>query len=204
VPSALTADMMFTLLTWARTGEVRFAIWSEFEGLDESDRRLLWRVPAERMKMREEHLVPLSRQAEALVRERYLRAGKGRFVFGSSDLDQPMSENTMLYACYRMGYHRRPTVHGFRGLASTWANESGRYRPDWIEVALAHDCGDKVRAAYNSARYLDSRRSMLQDWADYIGTLGERKRTLNLVPATTVGISTRFQHGLSLLGHNWG
>ncbi|WP_428680884.1 tyrosine-type recombinase/integrase [Sphingopyxis sp.] len=110
---------MFTLLTWARTGEVRFAIWSEFEGLDELDRRLLWRILAERMKMREEHLVPLSRQAEALVRERHLRMGRGRFVFGGSDPDKPMSENTMLYACYRMGYHGRQTVHGFRGLAST-------------------------------------------------------------------------------------
>lgn len=196
--------LMFTLLTWARTGEVRFAVWSEFEGLDEPNRRLLWRVPAERMKMKEEHLVPLPRQAEALVRERHLRKGKGQFVFGSADPDKPMSENTLLYACYRMGYHRRQTVHGFRGLASTWANETGRYRPDWIEVALAHDCRDKVRAAYNSARYLDSRRSMLQDWADYIEAVGERKRALDLAPVPTVGISAGFRHGLSLLGHNWG
>jgi hypothetical protein len=94
--------------------------------------------------------------------------GRGHFVFSGDDPDRSISENTMIYACYRMGYLGRQTVHGFRGLASTWANESGRYRPDWIEMALGHNCENKVRAAYNSAVYLDMRRTMLQDWAGHL------------------------------------
>lgn len=159
--------LLFTLLTWARTGEVRYATWSEFEGLDDVGAVPLWRIPAERMKMKREHLVPLSQQAAAILRERARGQGRGRFVFSGDDADRPMSENTMIYACYRLGYHGRQTVHGFRGLASTWANESGQYLSDWIEAALAHDCVNQVRAAYNSALYLDRRRGMLQDWADH-------------------------------------
>jgi hypothetical protein len=74
----------------------------------------------------------------------------------------------MIYACYRMGYRGRQTVHGFRGLGSTWANEAECYRPDWVEMALAHADEDEVRGAYNSALYLTPRRRMLQDWAKYL------------------------------------
>lgn len=160
--------LLFTLLTWARTGELRSAAWSEFEGLDNSSGQPLWRIPAERMKTKCEHIVPLSRQAASILRQRKRMPGRGHLVFSGDDPDRPISENTMIYACYRMGYLGRQTVHGFRGLASTWANESGRYRPDWIEMALGHNCEDKVRAAYNSALYLDMRRTMLQDWADHL------------------------------------
>ena len=159
------AALLFTLLTWARTNETRRAMWDEFEKLDTSE--ALWRVPAERMKMGREHLVPLSRQAAALLRD--LREhSRSPFVFPGEKAEQPISQNTMIYGCYRMGYRGRQTVHGFRGLASTWANEAECYRPDWIEMALAHADDDDVRSAYNSAVYLTPRRRMLQDWADLI------------------------------------
>lgn len=157
--------LMFTLLTWARTGETRFAAREEFEDLDGPEP--LWRLSAERMKMEREHLVPLSAQAAAIVRRR-LRSTNGDLVFPGTKFGEALSQNTMIYACYRMGYRSRQTVHGFRGLASTWANESECYKSDWIEMALAHDDENEVRGAYNSALYLSPRRRMLQNWADMI------------------------------------
>jgi len=157
--------LLFTLLTWVRTSETRFATWDEFENLEGPEP--LWRLSAERMKMTREHLVPLSRQvAELLMRRR--RTSNEVFVFPGEKRGKPISGNTMIYACYRMGYLGRQTVHGFRGLGSTWANEAEHYRPDWIEMALAHEDEDEVRGAYNSALYLTPRRRMLQDWADEI------------------------------------
>lgn len=157
--------MMFTLLTWARTSETRFCEWDEFEDLESEN--ALWRISPERMKMEREHLVPLSSQvAELLLRRK--RASNDRFVFPGEKPNKPISENTMIYACYRLGYLGRQTIHGFRGLGSTWANEAECYRPDWIEMALAHIDEDEVRGAYNSALYLTPRRRMLQQWADHI------------------------------------
>lgn len=196
--------LLFTLLTWARTGEVRYATWSEFEGLDDLGALPLWRIPAERMKMKCEHLVPLSRQAVAILRERARMPGRGRFVFSGDDPDRPMSENTMIYACYRMGYHGRQTVHGFRGLASTWANESGRYQSDWIEAALAHDCVNKVRAAYNSALYLDRRRAMLQDWADHLESGDAPERLSGDASGALAGASPSFWNASSIGGSSRG
>lgn len=190
--------LLFTLLTWARTSELRYATWSEFEGLLEPGSVPLWRVPAERMKGKCEHLVPLSRQAASILRERARIPGRGHFVFSGDDPDRPMSENTMIYACYRMGYHGRQTVHGFRGLASTWANESGRYRSDWIETVLAHDCDNKVRAAYNSALYLDMRRSMLQDWADHLGPAKAAEAANERGCGTLSFSSSAFEHVWSI------
>lgn len=167
-----TIALRLILLTMVRTTELRAACWVEFEHLD--GREPLWRIPAERMKMRFEHLVPLSSQAVAALKE--LRdlpgAGKG-FLFPSPSREGCMSNNTLLYALYRMGYHSRATVHGFRGVASTILNEMG-YPPDWIERQLAHDERNEIRGAYNSAQYLPGRRSMLQRWADW---LDEIKRT---------------------------
>lgn len=162
------AALTFTLLTWARTNETRLATWDEFEGLDGAEP--IWRVPAERMKMQREHIVPLPRQVVALLKA--VRAfSTGAYVFGGDKVEQPISQNTMIYACYRMGYRGRQTVHGFRGIASTWANEAECYRPDWIEMALAHADRDEVRGAYNSALYLTPRRRMLQQWADHLDRL---------------------------------
>jgi integrase len=157
--------LLFTLLTWARTNETRFSTWHEFEDLEGPEP--LWRLSSERMKMTREHLVPLSRQVvELLLRRR--RASNDDFVFPGVKVGRPISENTMIYACYRMGYLGKQTVHGFRGLGSTWANESEDYRPDWVEMALAHEDEDEVRGAYNSALYLTPRRRMLQAWADHL------------------------------------
>lgn len=159
------AALLFTLLTWARTNETRLATWEEFEGLDGS--APIWRVPAERMKMGREHIVPLSRQVVELLKG--VRGyGRGRYVFAGDKPELPISQNTMIYGCYRMGYRGRQTVHGFRGIASTWANEAECYRPDWIEMALAHADRDGVRGAYNSALYVTPRRRMLQNWADHV------------------------------------
>ncbi|WP_019831074.1 tyrosine-type recombinase/integrase [Sphingomonas sp. PR090111-T3T-6A] len=159
------AALLFTLFSWARTNETRLATWDEFEGLETAEP--LWRVPAARMKMEREHLVPLSTQAAALLVS-LREISKTGFVFPGDKPNQPISQNTMIYGCYRMGYRGRQTVHGFRGLASTWANEAESYRPDWIEMALAHAERDEVRGAYNSALYLTPRRRMLQDWGNLV------------------------------------
>jgi integrase len=162
------AGLLFTLLTWARTAETRLATWDEFEGLGTAEP--LWRVPANRMKIAREHLVPLSSQAAAVLATLPGFGGAG-FVFPGDKFGQPLSQNTMIYACYRMGYRGRQTVHGFRGIASTWANEAEHYRSDWIELALAHTESDEVRGAYNSALYLTPRRRMLQDWAHAVSDM---------------------------------
>ncbi len=170
------AALMFALLTWVRTKELRFAKKDEFEGLDGPSP--VWRIGADRMKMGREHLVPLSRQAAKITSE-LIALTESEFVFPGTKPNQPLSENTMIYALYRLGFHSRQTVHGFRGLASTWANEqmvqSGkpavwmrRYHADWVELQLAHSEENEVRGAYNAAEYLAPRRSMLQDWADFL------------------------------------
>jgi integrase len=165
------------VLTFARTTELRAARWSEFENLEGN--AALWRVPAERMKMDREHIVPLAPQAVAVLRE--LRSLPGSeanpFIFCSPSREGYMSNNTMLYALYRMGYHGRATVHGFRAMASTALNEMG-FRPDVIERQLAHQEQNEVRAAYNRAEYLDERRTMMNQWADYLDALSG----LNVIP----------------------
>ena len=153
------------VLTFVRTGELRAARWAEFEALDGPEP--LWRIPAERMKMRFEHLVPLTPQAVAVLQELRPLAGRSPHLFPSPSKEGFMSNNTMLFAMYRMGYHGRATVHGFRGVASTWLNEAG-YHPDWIERQLAHDERNEVRGAYNSAQYLAGRRQMMGAWASYL------------------------------------
>ena len=158
------------VLTFARTTELRAARWSEFESLDGNEP--LWRIPAERMKMQREHLVPLPPQALGMLRE--LRGLPGSpaspFLFPSASREGCMSNNTMLYALYRMGYHGRATVHGFRAMASTALNEMG-FRPDVIERQLAHQEKNAIRAAYNRAEYLNERRAMMSQWADYLDAL---------------------------------
>jgi integrase len=157
------------ILTFVRTGELRGAHWDEFE-LEKAQ----WRIPAERMKMKAEHLVPLSTQAIEVIRELHRINDGRRFVFGNqADHEKPMSENTLIYALYRMGYHSRATVHGFRATASTILNEQG-FRPDVIERQLAHTERNKVRAAYHRAEYLPERRRMMQHWADFLDGLADR------------------------------
>jgi integrase len=156
----------FIAYTFVRTGELRGAQWCEMD-LEAAQ----WRIPAERMKMKEQHIVPLSRQVVAILRELQTFTGDGRLVFpGDRNPNHPMSENTILYALYRMGYHSRMTGHGFRGIASTALNEMG-YRSDVIERQLAHGERDGVRAAYNHAQYMPERIAMMQQWADYLDTI---------------------------------
>lgn len=151
------------ILTFVRTGELRGAQWPEFE-LEKAQ----WRIPAERMKMKSEHIVPLSTQSIAVISELHRLNDGRRYVFGNqADHEKPMSENTLLYALYRMGYHSRATAHGFRATASTILNEQG-FRPDVIERQLAHVERNKVRAAYHRAEYLPERRKMMQHWADFL------------------------------------
>jgi integrase len=168
------------VLTFARTTELRAARWSEFEKLDEDEP--LWRIPADRMKMKREHIVPLSPQAVTVLRELRKLPGSGAspFLFPSPSREGYMSNNTMLYALYRMGYHSRATVHGFRAMASTALNEMG-FRPDVIERQLAHQEQNAVRAAYNRAEYLSERRTMMNRWADQLDNLcGKNVLDLNM------------------------
>jgi integrase len=132
-------------------------------------------VPDERMKMkgRGGHLVPLSRQAVATLRELQALTSRAAFMFPAPTREGYMSNNTMLFALYRMGFHSRTTTHGFRTIASTILNEQG-FTADAIERQLAHDDGDKVRAAYNAAEYLPERRRMLQWYADYLDQQRDR------------------------------
>lgn len=158
-------------LVFVRPGELRGAEWSEFD-LEGAE----WRIPAARMKMGEQHIVPLSRQAVAILRELHILTGSGRYVFPSLlSAQRPMSDNTINAALRRLGYGSdEQTGHGFRSMASTLLNEQG-FAPDVIELQLAHQERNKVRAAYNRAQRLDERRKMMQAWADYLDTLRDIK-----------------------------
>lgn len=157
------AAMQLLALTFQRTKEVRFAEWSHIDLA-----AALWRIPAEIMKMREAHIVPLSKQAIEILNRLQAITGGGRLVFPSSiSRERPISENTVVYGLARMGYKGRMTGHGFRSVASTLLNEQG-YRPDIIERQLAHSEKNAVRAAYNRAEYLPERKNMMQEWADYL------------------------------------
>ena len=150
-----------------RPGELRAAEWAEF-----AFGRAEWRIPEHRMKMRETHIVPLSKQAIAVLEEVRPLTGSGRYVFPSlRTVTRPISEGTLNAALRRLGFSKEEmTGHGFRTMASTLLNEQG-WHPDLIELQLAHAERNKVRAAYNRAQRLDERRKMMQAWADYLDGL---------------------------------
>lgn len=151
--------------TFLRTGELIGAQWQEF---DFENR--LWVIPEERMKMRREHAVPLSRQVIRLLEE--LRPLNDRWVLPSpSKIQQHISNNAMLVAIKKLGYQDKTTVHGFRAMASTTMNELKMARPEVIEKQLAHEETNKVKAAYNRAEYLPERTQLMQDWADYVDSV---------------------------------
>jgi integrase len=163
-PSTVQA-LRLLMLTAARPGEVRGARWAEFD-LDAG----LWVIPAERMKMRHEHRVPLSRQALEVLRtmESLTRSESTGLVFPSPTYrSKPLSENTFNSAMARMGFKGSATAHGFRALFSTVTNEVG-FDPDVIERQLAHRETNKVRAAYHRSTYLEDRAKLMQWWADYL------------------------------------
>ena len=158
--------MQLMALTFVRTGELIGAQWDE---IDLTKRE--WRIPAERMKMKTPHIVPLSQQAIAVLEEIRKLAADDVLLFPSERRDgKTMSNNTIIYALYRMGYHSRMTGHGFRGIASTILHEQG-FNHDHIELQLAHTQRDAVSAAYNHALYLEPRARMMQEWADYLDKL---------------------------------
>lgn len=163
-------------LVFVRPGELRKAEWVEFD-LDAA----IWRIPGERMKMKAPHIVPLSSQAVALLRELSPLTSNGRYVFPSvRTLSRPMSENTVNVALRRLGYGKdEMTGHGFRSMAASRLNEMG-WNADAIERQLAHAESNKVRAAYtHAAQYLEERTRMMQAWADYLDNL---KRGAPVIP----------------------
>jgi integrase len=155
--------MKLMAMTFVRTSELIGARWSEFDL-----RAARWDIPAERMKMRTPHIVPLSRQAVTLLRTLLAVSGHSALLFpGERDHEKPMSNNTILKALERMGYKGRMTGHGFRGVASTVLHEKG-FDHAHIELQLAHQERDKVSASYNHATYLQPRGKMMQAWSDYL------------------------------------
>ncbi len=162
------AALKLAPLVFVRPGELRMAEWSEID-MDGA----VWRIPAERMKMKAAHIVPLSSQAVAILRDLYPLTGAGRYVFpGIRSASRPMSENTVNAALRRLGYGTdEMTGHGFRSMAASRLNEMG-WNADAIERQLAHAESNKVREAYtHAAQYLEERTRMMQAWADYLGAL---------------------------------
>ena len=167
--------MRLASYVFVRPGELRQAEWSEID-LDIAE----WRIPAEKMKMRELHIVPLSSQALEILKEIKPLTGHARYVFPSIRTNKrPMSENTVNAGLRRLGYSKdEMTGHGFRSMASTLLNEQGWHR-DAIERQLAHAERDSVRAAYNYAEHLPERKKMMQFWSNYLDGL---KKGADVVP----------------------
>lgn len=167
-------------LVFVRPGELRHAEWVEFNLEDENPH---WEIPAEKTKKRRPHIVPLSRQAVEILKGLYPLTGLGRYVFPGNRAGKVMSENTLNAALRYMGFPKdQMTAHGFRSMASTMLNEIG-WDADVIEAQLAHVQGNKVRAAYNRAKYLPERRKMMQSWADFLDGL---KRGAKVVPLNSM------------------
>jgi len=168
--------MQLLALTFVRTGELIAAKWDEIDWQREE-----WRIPAERMKMKRPHIVPLSKQALSILKVLHKDTGEKPFLFYSAaSKSKHISNGTVLMALRRMGYQNRMTGHGFRTLASTILNEKG-YPSDAIERQLAHEDEDKIRSAYNRAEYMLERKKMMQDYADILDSLKTSKAEDKLV-----------------------
>jgi integrase len=158
--------LLLSLLTFVRPGELRQARWEEID-FDKAE----WRIPAERMKMRRPHIVPLSKQAIAVLKDQQVECGllQSPWVFPSQRGHRhAMSDGTVLGALKRLGFRDRMTAHGFRALARTTIREELDYQPDIIEAQLAHKASGPLGEAYDRAKFLGQRRVMMQDWADHI------------------------------------
>lgn len=154
------------MLTGLRTIELRASLWADID-FDKG----MWNIPAERMKMRRPHIVPVSSQVKALLEEIHQLTGRGKYVFpGRNDSGKPMSEASINQVIKRIGYDGKATGHGFRHTMSTVLHEQG-YNTAWIETQLAHVDKNSIRGTYNHAQYLDGRREMLQWYADYMEAL---------------------------------
>lgn len=162
VPDTRIGLLLLALLA-VRPSELREAAWSEFDL-----KKALWTIPAERMKMRRPHLVPLPKQAITILKELHHYTGYYNYILvGRSDSNQPKSDGAFLMALKRLGYNGKQTAHGFRHIFSTVLNEHG-FNKDHIEAQLAHVSGG-VRGIYNKAQYLEQRRKLMQWYADYLG-----------------------------------
>ena len=164
--------MRLAPMLFVRANELAGAEWADFD-LEAAE----WRIPADKMKMRQMHIVPLPRQAVAILRELHAFSGQNRHVFpGRRNAERGMHSISFVYALRRMGYSKdEMTFHGFRSTASTLLHEKG-YNRDWIERQLAHAERNGVRASYNHAEYLPERRKMMQEWADMLDDLREKAR----------------------------
>lgn len=162
----LRCALRLSPLVFVRPGELARAEWKEID-FETNE----WRIPAERMKMRQMHIVPLARQAVEILQEAHKLSGQGRYVFparGRVEDDKPINRISLVRALRLIGYSKEEmTQHGFRAMASTLLNEHG-YNRDWIERQLAHGDRNGIRAAYNYAEYMPERRKMMQDWADML------------------------------------
>lgn len=161
------AGLQLLALTFLRPSEVRLGEWSEIDFEEK-----IWRIPAKRMKMRLDHMVPLASQSFEILRGLYEVSGDGRLMFpGLRSPEKAISDAAFIAALRRMGYPKEEmSAHGFRAMASTLLNEQG-YSADVIEKQLAHNPREKIRGIYNRAEYLPERRKMMQEWADYLDGL---------------------------------
>lgn len=164
--------------TFVRTAELIGARWEEID-LEKG----VWQIPAERMKMRTPHIIKLSNQVLAIFKRLHEISGGRELVFpNAKNPKRSMSNNTLIYALYRLGYHSKMTGHGFRGIASTSLHEQG-FPHAHIELQLAHSEKDKVSSAYNYAEYLEPRAKMLQAWADYLDGIKAGAEVINIKQA---------------------
>jgi integrase len=163
-------------LVFCRPGELRAAEWSEFDLENER-----WDIPAHRMKMKEQHTVPLSRQVIAILKELQPLTGSGKYLFPSIRTTQRcMSDNTLNASYRRMGFEKSEiSAHGFRAMARTLLHEVLQFSPDAIEAQLAHSVPDRLGRAYNRTTHLPERKKMMQVWADYLDKL---KTNTKVVP----------------------
>ncbi len=171
--------LKIALHTFLRTNEIRFSTWDEIDFENK-----MWIVPANRMKMKREHMVPMSKQVIELLEGLIPHTGRYEYIFASTQKPQekPFSENAMLYALYRLGWKGRMTVHGFRHLASTTLRELG-YPMHLVEKQLSHESKNKVEAAYNKAEYLTDRVKMMNEWSAFLeNAIGQKNLTINNNP----------------------
>lgn len=163
--------LRFLMLTFVRTHEMRYALWEEIDFEAKT-----WVIPPVRMlKTKREHVVPLSTQAVDILKQLRGLSGSSELILPSrSNPLKPISENTVLFAIYRIGYKDQMTGHGFRTVASTWLNESG-FNPDAVERQLSHGEPNKIRDAYNRADYMSERIKMMQAWADFLDICSDQK-----------------------------
>jgi len=172
--------MRLLMLTFVRTTELINARWDEID-LEEE----IWNIPAERMKEKRAHFVPLSKQSLQCLEELQALTGRCDLLFPKrGTAREPMSNSTILRVIERVGYKGRMTGHGFRSVASSVLNESGKFDFDAIERQLSHEDRNDIRAAYNRAKYIDERRRMMQWWADKIDTFTTASKVVRLQTLT--------------------